>query len=187
MRDPRGCGQNFFYDLGGRLLGEQYVACGEAQTSATDLPIEGVPSGSIGESVLAASAMVDVRYEYDALPTWLPSGTTLPSGIGGYLGRATGVTDRGQRSAVAYDARGLAIWTARQMALIPNRLALTTSAMGATYPTITEAAPSSGSVAFDEAHTYVETTTSNHAGAARRLTLPRDPDFGGGARPARRR
>jgi hypothetical protein len=36
------------------------------------------------------------------------------------------------------------------MALIPNRLALTTSAMGANYPTITEPTPSSGSVAFDE-------------------------------------
>jgi RHS repeat-associated protein len=35
----------------------------------------------------------------------------------------------------------------------------------------------------NEAHTYVETTTSNHAGAARRLTLPRDPDFGGGPGP----
>jgi RHS repeat-associated protein len=126
--------------------------------------------------------MVDVRYEYDAAPTWLPSGTSPPT-VGGYLGRATGVTDRGQRSAVAYDRRGLAIWTARQMALIPNRLALTTSAMGATYPTITEPTPTSGSVAFDEAHTYVETTTSNHAGAARRLTLPRDPDFGGGPGP----
>jgi RHS repeat-associated protein len=180
VRDPRGCGQNFFYDLGGRLLGEQYVACGETQTSATELPISDVPGGSIGESVLASAAMVDVRYEYDAAPTWLPVGTTPPS-IGGYLGRATGVTDRGQRSAVAYDRRGLAIWTARQMALIPNRLALTTSAMGANYPTISEATPTSGSVAFDEAHTYVETSEMDHAGRPHRLILPLDPDFGGPA------
>ncbi len=180
VRDPRGCGQNFFYDLGGRLLGEQYVACGETQTSATELPISDVPGGSVGESVLASAAMVDVRYEYDAAPTWLPSGTTPPS-IGGYLGRATGVTDRGQRSAVAYDRRGLAIWTARQMALIPNRLALTTSAMGANYPTISEATPTSGSVAFDEAHTYVETSEMDHAGRPHRLILPLDPDFGGPA------
>ena len=81
-------------DLGGRLLGErfavsrtgnQYVGCGEAQTSATDAPISDVPGGSVGESLLAASAMVDVRYEYDLLPTWLPSGTSPLGTLGGYL------------------------------------------------------------------------------------------------------
>jgi len=34
VRDPRGCGQNYYYDHGGRLVGERYVPCAEAH----DLP-----------------------------------------------------------------------------------------------------------------------------------------------------
>src|SRR5690606_39695152 len=40
VRDPRGCGQNFFYDFGGRLVGEQYVSCPEAQSALAEWPHE---------------------------------------------------------------------------------------------------------------------------------------------------
>ena len=40
------------------------------------------------------------------------------------LGRATGVQDRAHRSALAYDARGNAVWTARQLAYLPDAPAL---------------------------------------------------------------
>ncbi|HEY8428277.1 MAG TPA: hypothetical protein VIL20_07880 [Sandaracinaceae bacterium] len=40
VRDPRGCGQNFFYDFGGRLVGEQYVSCPEAQSALAERPHE---------------------------------------------------------------------------------------------------------------------------------------------------
>jgi len=179
VRDPRGCGQNFIYDLGGRLLGEQYVSCGESQTAAGDGPVADVPGG-ISETVLSGTTFVDVRYEYDTYPTWLADASITPPSVGGTSGRATGVTDRGQRSAVAYDHRGNAIWTARQMALMPAALPLSFSEVNG-LPLIFDNAAGAASVSFDDAHTYVRTSDYDHAGRGRRLTLPLDPDFGSAA------
>ena len=47
VRDPRGCGQNFYYDRAGRLLGEDYLRCDEARAPA-DVPEATIPAGSIG-------------------------------------------------------------------------------------------------------------------------------------------
>ena len=59
------------------------------------------------------SGHVDVRYWYDVNP---PPFTTVPSKGGGVLDWATGVQDRAHCSAIAYDARGNVVWTARQPA-----------------------------------------------------------------------
>ncbi len=182
VRDPRGCGQNFFYDLGGRLLGEQYVGCTEAESGRNDTPSldSTVPGQSIGEGFTSGSTIVDVLYEYDVMPDWVALAGLSPPTLGGTLGRATGVSDRGQRSAVAYDDRGNAIWTARQMAVMPFGATVSETDLTGDYPVLgSVGGPSTSYVVFDEAHTYERTSEYDHAGRGRRLTLPLDPDFGG--------
>ena len=49
VRDPRGCGQNFYYDHAGRLIAEDYVGCGEALACRGHLGHDAVlPAGAIG-------------------------------------------------------------------------------------------------------------------------------------------
>lgn len=47
VRDPRGCGQDFFYDRAGRLLGEDYIGCDEALLDG-DAPV-GTLDGAIAD------------------------------------------------------------------------------------------------------------------------------------------
>ena len=61
-----------------------------------------------------------------------------PRSSSGTAGRATGVTDRGQRSAVAYDDRGNAIWTARQMAMMPFSAPILESDLSGDHPVLQE-------------------------------------------------
>ncbi len=180
VRDPRGCGQNFYYDLGGRLAGEAYVSCGEAQTSRADLPSESI-AGLVGNTSSEPAVLLDTVYHYDADPSW--AAALVPASASGRLGRATGVSDRGQRAAIAYDDRGNAIWTARQMAVIPDALALAPPPFeGGAVPVVLETAPAMGTtVAYDTAHTYVRTAAFDHAGRPTSMALPRDPDYGGAA------
>ncbi len=185
VRDPRGCGQNFLYDIGGRLAGEQYVGCIEAQSSASEGPALTV-SGLVGLDYDATPLALDVAYHYDrydVAPTgWLPTSgpDAVPTGASGVLGRATGVTDRGQRSAIAYDNRGNVIWTTRQLAVISTELALPTTTYADGRPRAEEsgAAPS-GTVEYDEAHSYTRTATFDHASRPTSMALPPDPDFDG--------
>ncbi len=180
VRDPRGCGQNFYYDVGGRLAGEAYVSCGEAQTSRADLPSESI-AGLVGNTSSEPAVLLDTVYHYDADPSW--AAALVPASASGRLGRATGVSDRGQRAAIAYDDRGNAIWTARQMAVIPDALALAPPPFeGGAVPVVLETAPAMGTtVAYDTAHTYVRTAAFDHAGRPTSMALPRDPDYGGAA------
>lgn len=179
VRDPRGCGQNFFYDLGGRLLGEQYVACAESQSSRRELPTE-----TLGEAIgMSAStgALVDVQYFYDDSPTWV-GGADLdidPPASANLLGRATGVADRAQRAAVSYDDRGNAVWTVRQVAVISAAAESGTSSdLTGDFPDFDEEAPGAdGYVAYDEDHSYVRTAAFDHAGRPTSMALPRDPDW----------
>jgi hypothetical protein len=103
----------------------------------------------------------------------------VPEEAAGTLGRATGVEDRGQRSIVAYDERGNAIWTARQMAIIPTASGLATAPGSGNYPDVTETAPFGADVTYDTAHLYEQSSEYDYANRGRRLLLPIDPDFGG--------
>lgn len=189
VRDPRGCGQNFYYDLGGRLLGEQYVGCSTASheyqpsedPSAVDEDNEIVNAVGMTANTMG-SRVVDVRYFYDEEPSWVASATidsASPQPIGAPLrGRATGVIDRAQRAAVSYDDRGNAIWTARQVAVIAAAPSIDTSSLGSgALPTFTEPTVSASTVLYDEAHTYVRTAQFDHAGRPTSMALPRDPDW----------
>ena len=185
VRDPRGCGQNFFYDHAGRLRGEQYVSCSEAQSFEAENP----PSSASGMVALAydtGTYELDVLYHYDDYGeqlSWLGTALSGPA-----AGRATGVTDRGQRAAVGYDNRGNAVETQRQMAFISDELALGSIAVPSVNtdpyydrPTQTETGPTQSDVAYDSSVTYTRTATFDHAGRPKDITLPADPDYSGTA------
>ncbi|WP_275935527.1 SpvB/TcaC N-terminal domain-containing protein [Sandaracinus amylolyticus] len=181
VRDPRGCGQNFFYDLGGRLLGEQYVSCSEAVSSRAEFGLYQLPIGSISMVEQTAIQRVDVRYWYDETP---PTFITIPSRGGGMLGRMIGINDRGQRSLLAYDARGNAVWTARQVAVLPDAPALVAgparTAPGDDRPSWTEAPIAANRVVtYATLRTYVRSARFDHAGRGTALVLPRDHTWTG--------
>jgi RHS repeat-associated protein len=178
VRDPRGCGQNFYYDLAGRLLGEAYVGCSEAQ--AGELASVDVPAGSVGLALTSAATPVHVRYHFDGYPAWASG--QLSASAAGVLGRPTGVTDRGQRSVVAYDPRGNIVRIAKQLAVLAGAASVPATLGSSALPAAsTETGGAAGSVVFDAAHTYVRSARFDHAGRNTESTLPNDPDFDGTA------
>ena len=180
VRDPRGCGQNFFYDRAGRLIGEDYVQCGEAQVSG-EVNVDTLPSGTIAfTDNVAAGTAVDVRYYFDSYPDWFDASNNFdlpPAGATRTMGRATGVIDRGQRSVLAYDDRGNVVWQARQMAVIPSAdsIALTL----ANPPAVDTTDAIALRPAVYDAPVYVTENRFDHAGRARSVRLPTDPDYAG--------
>ena len=190
VRDPRGCGQNFYYDRLGRLIGEDYVECGEIQ-SAGDTPSETVPATSVLLAEIGAPKAVDVRYFYDAPPTWASGYSDVMASD--YEGRLAGVSDRGQRSAMAYDARGQVVWAARQMVVIgeaPSVTMTNANTANGVPPVVSEGAVAPAARVYDDEpdHTYVRTARYDYGGRPRSMVLPTDPDwetFGGtGTAPA---
>ncbi len=182
VRDPRGCGQNFFYDRAGRLIGEDYVQCSEAQDSGEQRP-SSVPSGSIAYEEISGSTPVDARYYFDAYPDWFEAAEgfdMVPTGANRTLGRATASVDRAQRSVAAYDSRGGVIWQARQMAVIPNAQHIDLSYTGESPPVYDDDAIADRPIVYDP-ETYVLEHSYDHAGRVRSLRMPTDPDYSGTA------
>ncbi|GAB5547990.1 MAG: hypothetical protein SangKO_077500 [Sandaracinaceae bacterium] len=176
VRDPRGCGQNFFYDLGGRLRGEQYVSCAEAQPAAAEHPHGDNSVGHLtAMTYSSAPVTLDVVYHYDTYPSW--SSGLIPASASGTQGLATGVSDRAQRAVLAYDDRGNVTWTARQLALISAPIGLNTITVVDGRPVQTEQTVSAGTLEYDVAHTYTRTTEFDHANRPTSMTLPLDPDY----------
>lgn len=165
VRDPRGCGQDFFYDRAGRLVGEDYIGCGEADPSSE---VGGdTIQGAMGLNPNTTRA-VDVRNYYDARPSW---GFANLASVDiedeeKPLGRATASVDRAQRSMVAYDIRGNAIWAARQVALIPE----------ACLPAAGSGLPACVAPVFDP-ETYITQSRYDGAGRAYLMKYPTDPDW----------
>ncbi len=176
VRDPRGCGQNFYYDRAGRLVAENYIGCDEAQASG-DTSDEFLPPNTISLSVVTApDQTADVRYFYDQQTGW----ATFPPALDGthLRGRLTAISDRGQRSEFDYDGRGRAIWVARQMAVLPAAAAIASTRSGEILVNDVDDHPAlSGSRVFDEAHSYVSTTEFDRIDRPIRKTWPLDPDF----------
>jgi RHS repeat-associated protein len=174
MRDPRGCGQNFYYDRAGRLLGEDYVGCEEAQFAGEE-PSDSLPSEAIALTLdgTTGSRAVDVRYAFDAEPGW--SSFSRPSSFD--RGRLVGSSDRGQRSMVAYDNRGRTTWSERQMAVLPAAGAVPMARSGNDPGEYVDDDPPNTSRTFDENHVY--TTTANYDRIDRVLgrVWPTDPDW----------
>ncbi|MCZ7678643.1 MAG: hypothetical protein M5U28_07690 [Sandaracinaceae bacterium] len=85
------------------------------------------------------------------------------------LGRATAVSDRGQRALLGYNQRGDVTWTGRQMALISAPLgdfsgSPTLDASGRPGVDDDEDAPTPGEVEYDETVVYHRLAAFDHAG-----------------------
>ena len=181
VRDARGCGQNFYYDLAGRLVAEDYVECGESEevgdTGSADLD-----TGHFARLGSAPSASVspDVRYYFDEEPAHASELSAAPSGAD-WVGRLSGSVDRGQRTVVDYDARGRPVWSARQMAVLPAALPAVTLLTGS-EPSVADGTPTStpparGTRLYDPV-SYVSASGYDRIDRPSTVTLPADPDFG---------
>jgi RHS repeat-associated protein len=101
--DARGCGTNYHYDAGGRILAEDYSPCAESHAPYS------TPDVKTGVGA-------EVFYRYD---------TADPdaAGIAGFpirpellLGRAVSVSDRASQSVTQFDGRGRVTGIARRLA-----------------------------------------------------------------------
>ncbi len=179
VRDPRGCGQDFFYDHAARLVAESYVSCAES-SSVTEESALALPLDAVGLEPVPAGEEIDVLYTFDRRPDWATG--TLPGSV--YAGRLGGTEDRGQRSALAYDARGQVVASARQMAVLPQAIPPMVATVNG-LPEITETSFVVWSRTYDTAagHTYVRTASYDHGGRPTAMTLPIDPDYDDGTAP----
>ncbi|MFT3925550.1 MAG: SpvB/TcaC N-terminal domain-containing protein [Myxococcales bacterium] len=184
VRDPRGCGQNFYYDLAGRLVGEAYASCSEAQSA--ELASSDVPAGSVSLGLTSSVTKVHARYHFDAYPSW--AGSLLPSDAAGVLGKLTASEDRAQRSAVAYDQRGNTVWSAKQLAVIAPPANLPAQPSTGTdgrpvFDGLDETNAGTASVLYDTQNTYERTSSYDHAGRPYAMGLPQGgagaPSVGG--------
>lgn len=127
--DARGCGENYFYDAAGRISAEDFSPCMQYQPAYTS------PNVQTGDGT-------EAFYYYDTLdpsvpasvagtPPFVAAVTSGPWGL--YRGRLSAESDRGARTATAYDGRGRVTATARVLAapVIPG----TTGPNGVTLAT----------------------------------------------------
>jgi RHS repeat-associated protein len=185
VRDPRGCGQDFYYDHAGRPLAEKYIGCSEAQVKFN--PSETASAGSIlwtetedAEDVHVLTVYDDYGNCWEADPSGLddyPAGDT-----GGLLGRVACSADRAQRTLFAYDRRGQVIWQARQVELL-NDVGYVASTLSSLPASPAKSVSTAQDVYFDEVNTWVAIRTYDHAGRGRQLALP--PALGFYATPRR--
>ncbi len=97
--DASGCGENYFYDAGARIIAEDFSPCLEDQPPYTS------PNTSTGDGT-------EAFYFYDALDPSVPQSvaTSAPFAFAVnhdlYQGRLSSESDRGARTATAYDGRG---------------------------------------------------------------------------------
>ena len=100
--DARGCGANYLYDVGGRIVAEDFSPCRLSQQTYS------TPDPSTGNGT-------EAYYEYDTLDAddgSIPGFTINPSLL---PGRLVAVADRGAKTVTSYDGRGRTVGTARRM------------------------------------------------------------------------
>ncbi len=167
VRDPRGCGQNFFYDRVGRLRAEQYVGCAESAPSpVAPMPLEGE---AWADGAVPAGTPVDTQHWYDARPAWAGWDGLPPSAS--ELGRHVATADRAQRSQSGHDLRGQVVWGARQVRQVGDAPALDTRPDG----TVERLDGAPQAEAWWPAQPFLATTVHDHAGRVVKTTLPTDP------------
>lgn len=171
VRDPRGCGQDFFYDPAGRMVGERVVGCPEAV--APPEPQASLPPDAFGA---AMAGPVHVRTWFDQLPPWYDAAEGFAPGIADkymHRGRIAATEDTVQRSVVLYDERGRPVREDSQLARITEG--------GALGPIATlDAAPPAApelDVVFDTERTYVATQTFDAMDRVVTRELPPEPDW----------
>ena len=176
IRDPRGCGQDFFYDRAGRVIGESYVRCSEAQPSG-ETSAELVPAGSLGLGLLESPRVVDVRNYFDTLPNWSSSFTDFSSSNTLLKGRASATSDRTQRSLVAYDARGRVVQTARQIAALPRESTSIPRTLADPPVLFVGDSPEHRPRIYDTSVTYNTSVTYDYLGRVVGRSYPDNPDW----------
>jgi YD repeat-containing protein len=144
--DARGCGENYYYDTGGRLVAEDYSPCLSAQPpySAPTLA-NGLPTGDGTE----AFYLYDSPDQDSANITCPPNGSScFPFDSTLLLGRLVTTFDRGAKTALRYDGRGRVTGTARRLVApgtpadalanryTPHRYVQTVAFDGADRPTV---------------------------------------------------
>ncbi|MGH7295432.1 MAG: DddA-like double-stranded DNA deaminase toxin, partial [Polyangiaceae bacterium] len=100
--DARGCGANYAYDVGGRIVSEDFSPCLLSQQPYSAPQ----PNGDGTEAY----------YEYDGLdPDSASIPPSLPINGALLLGRLVAVADRGAKTVTSYDGRGRVLGLARRM------------------------------------------------------------------------
>jgi len=103
--DARGCGSNYTYDSGGRLVSEDYSPCSNSHAlySAPDF---------------LAETGIEVLYRYDTVDADTTDAIAAGCAIDSTLlrGRLVSVADRGAKTLSAFDGRGRRTCVARKLA-----------------------------------------------------------------------
>jgi RHS repeat-associated protein len=110
--DARGCGANYHYDAGGRIVAEDFSPCLSTQQAYSS------PNLSTGDGT-------EAFYQYDARPADVSAAPANPPAVNDVgckvndaflLGRLVAVSDRGSKTVGSFDGRGRTICTERQVA-----------------------------------------------------------------------
>ena len=107
--DARGCGVNFQYDAAGRVRTEDHSPC-TAEHAAYTPPTPGTCAG-YEVCTRYDSADADASTVRDALGRGLRP-------VGSYAGRVASVTDKAQKTVLAYDGRGRVTGRLKRVALV---------------------------------------------------------------------
>jgi YD repeat-containing protein len=96
--DARGCGENYAYDAGGRIVAEDYSPCLASQAAYS------APDVATGDGT-------EVFYVYDALDPAIGTGSEAsvqgcPIEADLLWGRVASISDRGSKTVMSYDGRG---------------------------------------------------------------------------------
>ncbi len=102
--DARGCGTNYLYDAGGRIVAEDFSPCLTAQAAYS------TPSLTTGNGT-------EAFYTYDAYDADTKAISGFPSSAGSFvLGRVASISDRGAKTANIFDGRGRIVQIFRHVA-----------------------------------------------------------------------
>ena len=180
VRDPRGCGQNFFYDHAGRLIAEDYVECEEAM-HAGDLPTEILPANAIAEGEIDDEAVqhVDVLYYFDEEPALTGGVLSMIFPTQHWVGRPCGSLDRTNGSVLIYDARGQVETSLRVMRLLPEARALHDTLPDHLGEDGVASVPEPVPQAFDSdngSNLYLSSTTYDYLGRPVAMSYPEGRD-----------
>jgi RHS repeat-associated protein len=111
--DARGCGTDYHYDTGGRLIAEDYSPCLRTHANYSSPTL--TPELQLGTEVLNRFDKPITDAEIAAIRAEDPT-CTFDSNPSAYNGRLTSTLDRAQRTVFSYDGRGRIICVARQIA-----------------------------------------------------------------------
>jgi len=97
-----------------------------------------VPAGSVSLGFTSGATPVHVRTTFDEYSAWTAGRT---EGVPGVYGRLTSVEDRSQRTALSYDLRGNVVASYKELAVMAEAAALTSTLEGDGRPAVTGTGP----------------------------------------------